>query len=64
MIALVLQRLFGAAQTPHPVARVAAYSTALAGVDRVVLVQVIAVLTEGALYGPDSARGLAGELGG
>ncbi len=64
MIELVLRRLLAASQIPLPVARAAAYAGVLAGVPNSALTDVVAVLAEGAIHGPDAARGLARELGG
>lgn len=64
MIGALMSRLLAASQLPMPAARVAAYGAAVAGVPLDVIVRTVAVFTEGAIHGPDAARGMAAQLGG
>lgn len=64
MIARALESLANAAQLPAPGARLMAYSAAIALVSPSDQGKVIMVLAEGAMRGPDAARGMAQVLGG
>lgn len=63
MIAETLRRLFEVSKVRQPAVRLVSYAHVADGISEADKVLMIAVLAEGAMHGPDAARGMAAEIG-
>ena len=62
MIAETLKRLFDVSEVPQPAVRLVNYAKVADSISEADKVLMIAVLTEGAMHGPDAARGMAAQI--